>query len=109
MKKTILLVDDEIDILDIQNRYLLQAGYDVLVAHDGKEGLELLRKKSIDVILTDIMMPNMDGYDFISEVQYIAPDQPFLQHLHPSPSACCGRQKAYKCSCYWPPKHCRAK
>ena len=34
MKKTILLVDDEIDILDIQNRYLLQAGYDVLVAHD---------------------------------------------------------------------------
>ena len=38
MKKTILLVDDEIDI---QNRYFLQAGYDVLVAHDGKEGLEL--------------------------------------------------------------------
>ena len=44
MKKTILLVDDEIDILDIQNRYLLQAGYDVLVAHNGKEGLELFRK-----------------------------------------------------------------
>ena len=78
MKKTILLVDDEIDILDIQNRYLLQAGYDVLVAHDGKEGLELFRKKSIDLIITDIMMLNMDGYDFISEVQYIAPDQPFL-------------------------------
>ncbi len=37
MKKTILLVDDEIDILDIQHRYLIQAGYDVLVAHDGKE------------------------------------------------------------------------
>lgn len=78
MKKTILLVDDEIDILDIQNRYLLQAGYDVLVARDGKEGLELFRKKSIDLIITDIMMPNMDGYDFISEIQYIAPDQPFL-------------------------------
>ena len=60
MKKTILLVDDEIDI---QNRYFLQAGYDVLVAHDGKEGLELFRKKSIDVIITDIMMPNMNGYD----------------------------------------------
>ena len=45
MKKTILLVDDEIDILDIQHRYLIQAGYDVLVAHDGKEGLELFRKK----------------------------------------------------------------
>ena len=57
MKKTILLVDDEIDI---QNRYFLQAGYDVLVAHDCKEGLELFRKKSIDVIITDIMMPNMN-------------------------------------------------
>ena len=67
MKKTILLVDDEIDI---QNRYFLQAGYDVLVAHDCKEGF--------DVIITDIMMPNMNGYDFISEVQYIAPNQPFL-------------------------------
>lgn len=75
MKKTILLVDDEIDI---QNRCFLQAGYDVLVAHDGKEGLELFRKKSIDLIITDIMMPNMNGYDFISEVQYIAPNQPFL-------------------------------
>ena len=75
MKKTILLVDDEIDI---QNRYFLQAGYDVLVAHDGKEGLELFRKKSIDVIITDIIMPNMNGYDFISEAQYIAPNHPFL-------------------------------
>ena len=57
MKKTILLVDDEIDILDIQNRYLIQAGYDVLVAHDGKEGLELFRKKSIDLI---IIIPEPD-------------------------------------------------
>ena len=78
MEKTILLVDDEVDILDIQKRYLLQAGYQVLVAHDGLEGLELFKKKSVDLIITDIMMPNMDGYDFISEVQYLAPDQPFL-------------------------------
>ncbi len=41
-------------------------------------GLDLFRKKSVDLIITDIMMPNMDSYDFISEVQYIAPDQPFL-------------------------------
>ena len=71
MGKTILLVDDEMDILDIKKRYLVQAGYQVLVAWDGVEGLDLFRKKSIDLIITDIMMPNMDGYDFISEVQYI--------------------------------------
>lgn len=78
MGKTILLVDDEMDILDIKKRYLVQAGYQVLVARDGVEGLDLFRKKSVDLIITDIMMPNMDGYDFISEVQYIVPDQPFL-------------------------------
>lgn len=71
MGKTILLVDDEIDILDIKKRYLVQAGYQVLVARYGVEGLDLSRKKSVDLIITDIMMPNMDGYDFISEVQYI--------------------------------------
>ena len=78
MEKTILLVDDEFEITDIQNRYLSQAGYTVFVAHDGVEGLELFKNKSIDLIITDIMMPKMDGYDFISEVQYLSPDQPFL-------------------------------
>ena len=47
MEKTILLVDDEVDILDIQKRYLLQAGYQVLVAHDGLEGLELFKSSQI--------------------------------------------------------------
>ena len=78
MEKTILLVDDEIEIIDIQKRYLIQAGYQVLVAHDGLEGLEIFQKKPVDLIITDIMMPKMDGYDFISEVQYLSPDQPFL-------------------------------
>ena len=78
MERTILLVDDEFEITDIQKRYLSQAGYNVLVAHDGIEGLELFKNKSIDLIITDIMMPKMDGYDFISEVQYLSPDQPFL-------------------------------
>ena len=69
MEKTILLVDDEIEIIDIQKRYLIQAGYQVLVARDGLEGLDIFRKKPVDLIITDIMMPKMDGYDFISEVQ----------------------------------------
>ena len=43
MGKTILLVDDEMDILDIQKRYLVQAGYQVLVARDGVEGLDLFK------------------------------------------------------------------
>ncbi len=78
MGKTILLVDDEVEITDIHQRYLIQAGYQVLVAHDGLEALELFKKKSIDLIITDVMMPRMDGYDLISEVQYLSPEQPFL-------------------------------
>ncbi|HEV7598167.1 TPA: response regulator transcription factor [Streptococcus pneumoniae] len=78
MGKTILLVDDEVEITDIHQRYLIQAGYQVLVAHDGLEALELFKKKPIDLIITDVMMLRMDGYDLISEVQYLSPEQPFL-------------------------------
>ena len=63
MGKTILLVDDEVEITDIHQRYLVQAGYQVLVAHDGVEALEIFQRKPIDLI---------------SEVQYQSPDQPFL-------------------------------
>lgn len=78
MEKTILLVDDEVAITAINERYLVQAGYVVLVAHDGEEALALFQKRSVDLIITDIMMPKMDGYDFIAEVQALVPDQPFL-------------------------------
>ena len=78
MTKRILLVDDEVEITEINKRYLTQAGYEVNVAHDGQEALELFQKYSIDLIITDIMMPNMDGYDLIGEVQYLSPEQPFL-------------------------------
>ncbi|MER0123263.1 response regulator transcription factor [Streptococcus sp. ZJ93] len=78
MNKTILLVDDEIEITEINRRYLAQEGYTVHIAHNGAEALELYKKESIALIITDIMMPIMDGYDLISEVQAITPDQPFL-------------------------------
>lgn len=81
MTKRILLVDDEVEITEINKRYLTQAGYEVNVAHDGQKALELFKKYPIDLIVTDIMMPNMDGYDLIGEVQYLAPEQPFLLSL----------------------------
>ena len=63
MTKRILLVDDEVEITEINKRYLTKAGYEVNVAHDGQEALELFKKYPIDLIITDIMMPNMDGLD----------------------------------------------
>jgi response regulator saeR len=74
----ILLVDDEIEITEINKRYLEQAGYDIDIANDGKEALEKYKRNKYSLIITDIMMPNMDGYDLISEVQYLDAEQPFL-------------------------------
>ena len=78
MVNKILLVDDEIEITEINKRYLEQGGYDVDIANDGKEALEKYKKNKYSLIITDIMMPNMDGYDLISEVQYLDAEQPFL-------------------------------
>ena len=74
----ILLVDDEIEITEINKRYLEQGGYDIDIANDGKEALEKYTRNKYSLIITDIMMPNMDGYDLISEVQYLDAEQPFL-------------------------------
>ena len=74
----ILLVDDEIEITEINKRYLEQGGYDIDIANDGKEALEKYKRNKYSLIITDIMMPNMDGYDLISEVQYLNAEQPFL-------------------------------
>ena len=78
MMNKILLVDDEIEITEINKRYLEQAGYDIDIANDGKEALEKYKRNKYSLIITDIMMPNMDGYDLISEVQYLDAEQPFL-------------------------------
>ncbi|MCB8945660.1 MAG: response regulator transcription factor [Ardenticatenaceae bacterium] len=59
----ILLVDDEKMITDPLARALTQAGYQVLVAENGREGLALAREKRPDVVVLDILMPEMDGWD----------------------------------------------
>lgn len=78
MNHTILLVDDEPHIIDINQRYLSQAGYQVYTASNGQEALKLYQQHSIDLIISDIMMPEMDGYDFIAEVLQEKEEQPFL-------------------------------
>lgn len=75
----ILLVDDENTITDINERYLNKEGYDVYVARDGQDALLLYASViDFDLIITDIMMPNVDGYEFIDSALDINPDQPFL-------------------------------
>lgn len=62
-QSTILLVDDEKEIIDMLEIYLRNEGYKLLRAYDGEEALRLLQKEEVDLIVLDIMMPKMDGIE----------------------------------------------
>lgn len=64
----ILVVDDNDSIRKLITTYLLHDGYNVFAASDGLEALEILDKKQIDLMISDIMMPNMDGYTLTNEL-----------------------------------------
>lgn len=65
----VLTVDDSRTILAMLHHTLSNAGFDVLQAEDGKKGLELLASEAVDVVITDINMPVMDGVEFIRSVR----------------------------------------
>jgi DNA-binding response OmpR family regulator len=65
MPQTILVVDDKANIRRLLQDYLAEQGYRVLVAENGREALYVARAEKPDLILLDIMMPEMDGYEFM--------------------------------------------
>jgi DNA-binding response OmpR family regulator len=62
-KKRILVVDDQTEILDVTALVLESAGYDTSKANSGDEALERLARESFDLVLLDINMPGMDGWE----------------------------------------------
>lgn len=64
-RKTVLIVDDSEFVRSYHSYMLEQARYDVITAVDGSEALEKLYANDCDIVLTDINMTNMDGYEFI--------------------------------------------
>lgn len=71
---TLLLVDDEANILSALRRLLRPAGYRILTAESGAEGLEMVSAEPIDLVISDMRMPGMDGAAFLTRVREIAPD-----------------------------------
>lgn len=61
-KKKILIVEDEPDLVEALSVRLEANDYQVIRAYDGREGLEIARKEALDLILLDIMLPEIDGY-----------------------------------------------
>ncbi len=66
----VLLVDDEIDILDTIQEYLEHHGYECFTASDGFEALRLLKDTDVDVIVSDLRMPTVNGLDLIQALRH---------------------------------------
>ena len=69
MPKKILVVDDEPNIVKIVANRLKANGYEVVTAYNGLEGLEKAGQESPDLILLDVIMPDMDGYQVLSRLK----------------------------------------
>lgn len=69
MSRKILVVDDTRNVQLMLEEYLQNQGYEICLAYDGVEAMEIFHAGGIDLILLDIMMPNMDGYQFISKLR----------------------------------------
>src|SRR5512139_1618466 len=65
MTQTILVVDDEAKLRDMLRVYLEQEGYRVIEAGNGREALYVARYEKPNLIILDLMMPEMDGYEFM--------------------------------------------
>ncbi|NQV34746.1 MAG: response regulator [Phycisphaeraceae bacterium] len=67
--KRILVIDDDVQIRQLLKLVLEQAGYEVLDAGDGNEGVRLFRADPTDLVITDIIMPEKEGIEIIRELQ----------------------------------------
>jgi len=72
----ILVVDDEPSYRKAMKRLLNTDGHNVTLAEDGIDGLRILQKKEFDMVLTDINMPNMNGWEFLEKLNSLYPDLP---------------------------------
>lgn len=69
MAKKILIIEDEEIILNLLQKKLAQEGYEVSTASNGYEGLEKIKKEKPDLILLDIIMPKMGGFEVLEEMR----------------------------------------
>ncbi len=67
--KRLVYIEDEPEMIDLVHLILGRRGYVVLGANGGREGLELVRKELPDLVLLDLMMPDMDGWDVYHQIK----------------------------------------
>ena len=74
----ILLVDDEENYRELIARVLTKAGYEVLQAADGMGALSLLERSNVDLVISDILMPVLNGYALVARLREKWPDMPVI-------------------------------
>jgi CheY-like chemotaxis protein len=77
-KQRILVIDDEPTALDVICKILVHSGYDVLVAKNGQEGVDLFRQQPCDLVITDMVMPVKDGLQTILDLRTDYPELPIV-------------------------------
>ena len=69
MAKKILMIEDEEIMIDLLQRKIAQEGYEISVARNGEEGLAAMKEKKPDLVLLDIIMPKMGGFEVMEKMQ----------------------------------------
>ena len=78
MNKTVLIVDDDLNVLEVLGARLSSAGFDILKAESADVALKLLGKNSVDLMISDIKMPQKDGLTLFKEAKALYPDLPVI-------------------------------
>jgi two-component system NtrC family response regulator len=76
--ETILIVDDEKNYLIVLQALLSDVGYEVVTADDARKALEIVRSHDLDLVITDMRMPGMDGMEFLARLQGQSPELPVI-------------------------------
>jgi CheY-like chemotaxis protein len=74
----VLVIDDSPTVLEIVSERLMAAGHEVLQASDGKPGLALFLRSSPDLVISDMVMPEMDGFEVLRAIRVAAPATPLI-------------------------------
>ena len=77
-KRTILCVDDNEQSLSIRKVMLETRGYRVITATDGQQALDHFRRGGVDLVLSDLVMPGLDGHKLVEEVKALSPQTPAI-------------------------------
>ncbi len=71
---TVLVIDDDAHIRTAIGKFLIARGHTVIEAADGEKGVEVVESQAVDIVITDVKMPKMDGFEVLRQVQSISPE-----------------------------------